>query len=69
MSDMKIKNLSKCYSGNITDALLNFSIEIKSGEILCIVGASGSGKSCLARALVGALPLVSGQVQLGGRSN
>lgn len=38
------------------DVMSNLSIELEAGEILAIVGASGSGKSLLAHAILGILP-------------
>ena len=42
--------------------LHGINLEISSGEIVTIVGPNGSGKSTLLRAMIGAQPLVSGQV-------
>jgi ATP-binding cassette subfamily C protein len=39
---------------------------VQAGSALCVVGPSGSGKSSLARALVGAWPALRGQVRLDG---
>ena len=44
----------------------NVSFALKSGESLGIIGATGSGKSSLARALVGLWPTAGGQVRLDG---
>lgn len=43
-------------------AVDNISFDVKSGEILGIVGESGCGKSSFARALVGLNPIASGEV-------
>ncbi len=47
------------------------SFDLQRGEILCIVGASGSGKSVLSAAIMGALPgrlrQSQGSIALGGR--
>lgn len=43
---------------------INFSLE--AGDGLAIIGPSGSGKSCLARMLVGAWPPARGKVRLDG---
>jgi PrtD family type I secretion system ABC transporter len=46
--------------------LANINFEILPGETLGIIGASASGKSTLARLLVGAWPCASGSVRLDG---
>ena len=43
--------------------LSNVDMEVMEGEIITIVGPNGSGKSTLLRALIGALPVASGQVE------
>ena len=43
--------------------LSNVDMEVTSGEIITIVGPNGSGKSTLLRALIGAVPVASGQVE------
>jgi peptide/nickel transport system ATP-binding protein len=52
-------------------AVDNASLELRRGEILCIVGASGSGKSALSGAIMGApapgLRVVGGSVRLRGK--
>ncbi|MDB4155848.1 type I secretion system permease/ATPase [Gammaproteobacteria bacterium] len=42
------------------------NVELNAGEALGIVGPSASGKSCLARALLGIWPTYSGKVRLDG---
>ncbi|MDP1159699.1 ATP-binding cassette domain-containing protein, partial [Klebsiella variicola] len=37
-------------------ALYDLSLQLRSGECLCVVGESGSGKSMLAKALLRQLP-------------
>lgn len=48
-------------------ALQDFSLQIHSGEVVCIVGASGCGKSTLLNILAGFTPPSSGEVLLEGR--
>ena len=49
-------------------AVRGVSLSVGSGEVVGIVGDSGSGKSSLARALLGLTPLVSGLVKIEGVS-
>ncbi|MGJ8688756.1 MAG: type I secretion system permease/ATPase [Gammaproteobacteria bacterium] len=46
--------------------VLGVGFELEAGEILGIVGPSASGKSCLARALLGLWPTGGGKVRLDG---
>ncbi|HCW32386.1 MAG: cell division ATP-binding protein FtsE, cell division transport system ATP-binding protein [Candidatus Peregrinibacteria bacterium GW2011_GWE2_39_6] len=46
--------------------LLNFNLEIGGQEFVSIVGHSGAGKSTLIKALIGAVPLFQGAIQVDG---
>ena len=52
-------------------ALREVSLELHAGEVLCLAGESGSGKSLLAGAVMGLLPpdvvAVAGRIQFGGQ--
>ena len=52
--------------GTRTPLLKNIDFSINAGEILALIGPSGSGKSSLVRHLVGAAQPVSGAVRLDG---
>lgn len=52
--------------------LHDVSLDVRSGEVVAVLGANGSGKSTLMRALVRAVPVAAGQAEilghpLGGR--
>jgi oligopeptide/dipeptide ABC transporter ATP-binding protein len=48
-------------------ALNAISIEVNPGETLGVVGESGSGKSTLGRAILGLVPIQSGQIEFEGQ--
>ena len=47
-------------------ALRGVSLEAKAGEITCVLGRNGVGKTSLMRAVVGQQPIRRGTIQLGG---
>ncbi len=69
MSILEVKNLTHTYGGNtpfVNDAVKNVSFSIEKGEIIGIIGHTGSGKSTLVQHLNGLLKPSEGQVLLGG---
>lgn len=56
MDIIKVKSLSFKYSYTEETVLKNISLSIKEGEIVLLAGASGCGKTTLARAIVGLIP-------------
>lgn len=63
--ELSIKNAS-CGYGN-TAILENVSLSIKQGEIVCILGPNGIGKTTLFRSVLGFLNLIKGEVMLDGK--
>ena len=59
-----LSNVTFTYPGATRPALLDFSLEIAPGSLVAVTGAVGSGKSALARALLGIYPVASGKVWL-----
>lgn len=46
--------------------LRDLSLRVEAGEILCLLGRNGAGKTTTMKAIMGLLPLMSGQVVVGG---
>lgn len=65
---IKVNNMCKKYeNGSImTDIFNNYSLEIKEGEKIAIMGASGSGKSTLLHILTGLEEFQAGEVIVDG---
>lgn len=57
---LKIDHLH-IYYGSI-QALKGISLEVTSGEIVCVLGANGAGKSTLLRAISGLIPISKGDI-------
>ena len=64
MSKVAFKNISFKYGQN--QILKDFSLEIESGEILCLVGPSGCGKTTTLRTITGLVKAQSGSIQWNG---
>ena len=67
-----IESLSYSYPDAGRPALEDVSLEIRPGELVCLLGRSGSGKSTLLRVLAGLVPhfhggRFSGRVEIGGQ--
>ncbi len=64
MSNLIIKNLSMRYEKKLI--LDNLALEVKSGELLVIVGESGCGKTSLLKIIAGILEPESGEIIVNG---
>ncbi len=61
-----VENLFVAPPGSQKPVVRNVSLRLEPGEALAILGRSGSGKTSLVRALVGAWPAASGTVRIDG---
>ncbi|MBQ9263532.1 MAG: ABC transporter ATP-binding protein [Clostridia bacterium] len=65
MANVKFDNITFRYGTNTV--LENFSLEVESGKIVCLVGPSGCGKTTLVRALLGLNKPETGTITVGER--
>jgi energy-coupling factor transporter ATP-binding protein EcfA2 len=68
----RIERLTYGYPASAGAAVEDVSLEIRPGELVCLLGSSGSGKSTLLRALAGLVPhfhggRFAGRVEVAGR--
>ena len=67
---LELKNITKVYNqGLITESCLfqDFSLTVKDGEFVSIVGSNGSGKTSMLNIICGSIPVEGGQVLIDGR--
>lgn len=61
---LEMDSISYCYSGGHSNALENVSMEIRRGERVAVVGLSGSGKSTMIKAVLGAVEISQGNIYI-----
>ena len=64
---LKVENLSAAYDEHVV--LEDVSFQIEKGTMTAIVGPNGAGKSTLVKAVLGLIPVVTGQIQLEVKSD
>ena len=62
---LAVENITLFYGAS--QALRGVSVDAKAGEVTCVLGRNGVGKSSLMRAIVGQRPIAGGSITLGGR--
>ena len=65
MSLLQVAGLQVRYGG--IRAVKGIDLEVSEGEVVCLIGANGAGKSTSLRALTGLVPVVSGTIRYAGR--
>ena len=65
MKKLEVKHVSKSFDGK--PILQDISMELNSGELVCLLGVSGGGKTTLFNVISGLLAPDQGQVLLDGR--
>lgn len=63
---IEISNLRLSYSKNQTPILCDYSLSVKAGEIVAIMGKNGCGKSTLAKAICALIKYDSGSICVNG---
>ena len=61
---VELRSASITYDGRTV--LSGIDVRVDAGEVVAVLGANGSGKTTLVRAVVGLLPLATGELQLFG---
>ena len=65
MNKLEVKNVSKSFDGK--PVLKDVSVELNKGELVCLLGVSGGGKTTLFNIISGLLSPDNGQVLLDGK--
>lgn len=65
MNKLEVKNVSKSFDGK--PILKDVSVELNKGELVCLLGVSGGGKTTLFNIISGLLSPDNGQVLLDGK--
>lgn len=59
---LKLTDINASY-GKV-QVLRDFSLEVRAGEILCLLGRNGAGKTTAMKTIMGLVPMTSGSLQL-----
>lgn len=65
---IRFEHVRIAYPGGGVPAVEDFSLEVRPGQIVALVGPSGSGKSSLLHLLLGLAPLSMGEIRVGEAS-
>jgi branched-chain amino acid transport system ATP-binding protein len=63
---LEVRDLAVAYGG--IKAVRGISLEVRPGELVCLIGANGAGKTTTLKALCGLLPVAHGSVHYDGKS-
>lgn len=66
--DVSFNNVSYCYPNTDKEVVKNLTLDVKSGECVAFVGASGSGKSTVMNMIIGFLKATEGDILIDGKS-
>ena len=66
MAQLNLEHLEKVYDNNV-QAVFDFNLDVKDGELVVLVGPSGCGKSTTLRMVAGLEDITSGRLLLDGK--
>ena len=66
MAELKLQHLEKVYDNNV-QAVFDFNLDVKDGELIVLVGPSGCGKSTTLRMVAGLEDITRGKMILDGK--
>ena len=66
MASINLRNLNKIYDNNV-QAVFDFNLDVKDGELIVLVGPSGCGKSTTLRMVAGLEDITSGSLIIDGK--
>ncbi|KIN70429.1 ABC transporter-like protein [Sulfitobacter noctilucae] len=62
---LEVSNIESGYGP--VQVLFDVSLQVNAGEILCLMGRNGAGKSTILKAIMGQLPVTGGSITLDGK--
>jgi putative spermidine/putrescine transport system ATP-binding protein len=65
LASLVLEHISKRLGGQVV--IENLDLEVASGELVCLLGASGSGKTTILRMVGGFLPVDQGRIRIDGK--
>jgi len=66
MAELSLQHLEKVYDNNV-QAVYDFNLDVKDGELIVLVGPSGCGKSTTLRMVAGLEDITSGKLLINGK--
>ena len=66
MAELSLQHLDKIYDNNV-QAVLDFNLDVKDGELIVLVGPSGCGKSTTLRMVAGLEDISGGDLLIDGK--
>lgn len=65
--EVELSNVSFSYGRLAQPFISEFSLKVKKGDVIALVGGSGSGKSTIAKLIAGLYPVTKGEISFDGK--